>query len=298
MKIKVYDLKSNAIVNEKVYGESFIDFLYTSKLGRILAPILTHKAASRLYGIKMNSPKSKARVESFIKDYDIDVDKFVKTSLEHPGWNNFNEFFIRKYIDSHVDFVSSSKLPAFCEGRYFAWKSEKDISKLPIKGYQLNIRELLGDRNYESFIDGPALVCRLAPVDYHRFHFPDDCEIIDNYTIDGSLHSVNPLALARKSDILMVNERQVTILKSKHFGKLAMIEVGAVCVGKIVQTYKEKSQKRGSEKGYFKFGGSTVVLLGEKSKWSPEKKIIENTAHGIESLARLGQVIANGEVRI
>ncbi len=140
------------------------------------------------------------------------------------------------------------------------------------------------------------MVCRLAPIDYHRFHFPDDCEIVDSYQIRGSLHSVNPLALQNKRDIFMVNERHVTILETRNFGRLAMIEVGAVCVGKIVQSYLGKSQKRGTEKGYFKFGGSTVILLGEKSRWLPKKEIIMNTSRGIESLADLGQAVASSEV--
>ena len=92
------------------------------------------------------------------------------------------------------------------------------------------------------------MVCRLAPIDYHRFHFPDDCEVIDNYQVKGSLHSVNPLALQSKKDIFMVNERHVTILETKTFGRLAMIEVGAVCVGKIVQSYNAKFQKEEMKK--------------------------------------------------
>ena len=297
MEIKVYDLQKKDVVSEKVYGEKFIDFLYKSRLGRVLSPVLTHPLASKMYGRRMSSEKSKAKIEDFISNFDIKADQFIKTTTDFPGWENFNQFFKRKYKKNHINFELEATLPAFCEGRYLGWESERHLNKIDIKGYKLCVKDILGHRHFETFSDGPVMVCRLAPVDYHRFHFPDDCEVIDHYQIRGSLHSVNPLALSFKKDILMVNERQVTILDTTNFGRLAMIEVGAVCVGKIRQSYVGKDQKRGSEKGYFEFGGSTVVLLGEKSKWSPSNIILTNTATGLESLARLGEAIGKSETQ-
>ena len=291
MKIKVVDLSSSKVFEEKVYGEKFIDFLYKSSLGKVFSPLLTLPIASRLYGRKMDSTKSKSQIISMIAEHRIDTSKFIKTSNCNIGWNTFNEFFIRKYKREFMSFVQGQSLPAFCEGRYFAWNSEGDIKKLPVKGYELNIKEILGGKNHEDFMNGPVVVCRLAPVDYHRFHFPDDCKVLDSYAIAGKLHSVNPLALKSKKDILIINERQVSILETTNFGKLAMIEVGAVCVGKIVQTYNSTKNRRGDEKGYFKFGGSTVVILGQRGKWSPSKELISNTEKGLESYAKIGTAI-------
>ena len=40
------------------------------------------------------------------------------------------------------------------------------------------------------------------------------------------------------------------------------VEVGAICVGRIVHSNPEKTRfVRGEEKGYFLFGGSTVILI-------------------------------------
>jgi phosphatidylserine decarboxylase len=64
-------------------------------------------------------------------------------------------------------------------------------------------------------------------------------------------------------------------------------------VGKIVQTHKwSKPFLRGEEKGYFLFGGSTVVLLGEKGAWAPSQDILENTDRGIETYIQLGDEVA------
>ncbi len=89
----------------------------------------------------------------------------------------------------------------------------------------------------------------------------------------------------------MINERQVTILETKHFGKLAYVEVGATCVGKIEQTYSGNQFRRGDEKGMFLFGGSTVIVIGEAGRWEIASNILENTAQGIESYIKMGRPI-------
>ena len=86
----------------------------------------------------------------------------------------------------------------------------------------------------------------------------------------------------------------VTIIDSPKFGKLAMIEVGALCVGKIkIKNLKTNSCKRGEYKGYFDFGASSIILMGEKNGWCPSQDILENTSHDTETLVKLGQPVAN-----
>jgi phosphatidylserine decarboxylase len=53
-----------------------------------------------------------------------------------------------------------------------------------------------------------------------------------------------------------------------------------------------KPFRRGDEKAVFRFGGSAVVLFGERGKWRPEEDLIAHTKEGVETLVRLGDVIA------
>ena len=92
-------------------------------------------------------------------------------------------------------------------------------------------------------------------------------------------------------DIFIKNERQISILDSENFGRLAYIEVGATCVGKIVQSHEEKTFNRGDEKGYFLFGGSTVIVIGQKGLWTPNQDILENTKQGVETYIKLGEEV-------
>ena len=48
---------------------------------------------------------------------------------------------------------------------------------------------------------------------------------------------------------------------------------------------------RGAEKSVFKFGGSAVVVFGERGAWRPSADILTYTKQNIETLIRLGDTI-------
>lgn len=290
MELKYFSRISGKIETEKVYGEGAVRWLYENSVGKFLAPLICKAPLSILYGEIQNLPWSAGKIPSFIQNYNINMDDFLP---ENGKYKNFNEFFIRKFRDGKRPFIKNKKeLAAFAEARYFGYISMTDDQKIPVKGSLLSAAGLLENSKWaEVFKDGPLLLARLCPVDYHRFHYPDDGKIIEDYRVHGLYHSVNPVALKAKPEIFIQNERHVTILDTLNFGKLAYIEVGAICVGKIVQSKKLQPQmnfQRGEEKGYFLFGGSTVIVLGEKGRWMPTADIIEHTNQGIETYLHIG----------
>lgn len=136
------------------------------------------------------------------------------------------------------------------------------------------------------------MIIRLAPIDYHRFHFPADGEISESKLIDGVYYSVSTYAIKKNFRILCENKREYSILKTKKFGDIAMFEVGATMVGGIKQSYKSNSYvKKGEEKGYFYFGGSTCVLVFERGKVKIDEDLLENTKKGIETKVYMGEKI-------
>jgi len=106
---------------------------------------------------------------------------------------------------------------------------------------------------------------------------------------------VNPFALRKKAEIFCLNKREYTILSNPLFGDVIMAEVGATMVGSIVQTFDGSHVNKGEEKGYFKFGGSTVVLLFEKGKIHIDKDLLINTANGYETTVKMGERIGEGK---
>jgi phosphatidylserine decarboxylase len=300
MEINYFNRVSNSLEKEKVYGDKFVEWLYQSESGKALSSVVCKAPISKLYGALQSSSWSQKKITPFIHNFKIPIDDYLPEEGRdnQSPYSSFNQFFIRKFKSGKRPFVeNSSELAAFSEARYFGYHSVSNDEKVPVKGTFLKPKELINNSKWDStFFEGPLLLARLCPVDYHRFHYPDDCTVIEDYRVPGLLHSVNPLALKSKPDILISNERHVTILETKNFGKLAFIEVGAICVGKIIQTKpltKGQSFKRGDEKGYFLFGGSTVIVIGEKGRWIPSDDILKNTQNGIETYLHLGMTVAN-----
>ncbi len=295
MDIRYFDRYQQKIVQEKVYGAEAIEWLYSSWFGKFFNRLAVAKITSKLYGVLQSVPWSRFKIEEFVQQFAINLPDFLPApgrSHRHP-YASFNQFFIRQWKPGVRQFITDiEKLPAFIEGRYLGYN--KTPATIPVKKTVVDPKLLLGKSRWASrFVDGPMLIGRLAPVDYHRFHFPVDGQIVDSWRETGVLHSVNPVALRAYPRLFLENEREITIIKSEHFGYLAYVEVGAVCVGKIVQhqVWHKQKVKRGQEKGFFLFGGSTVILLGEAKKWQVAKDIEFNSNQQLETYVHLGDEV-------
>jgi phosphatidylserine decarboxylase len=288
------ELESGLVKEERVYGGRWIQLLYGTFLGRLLSSLIAAPPFSRFYGWLQDRPSSKRKVQPFIEQFDIQMKDFLPEEgrkADDP-YSSFNAFFTRRVTEGARPFAEGTIFPAPCDARYFAYDSLDDAVSIPVKGSFFKASALLNHPKWNAVFDkGPGFIARLCPVDYHRFHFPDSGRVLDSWRIPGALHSVNPWALAFRQDIFMINERHVTILETEHFGMLAYVEVGATCVGKIQQTHHETTFARGDEKGMFLFGGSTVIVLGERGRWSPDERILTHTKDGVEAYLKMGQAV-------
>jgi phosphatidylserine decarboxylase len=289
MNIQYYNRYTKKVESEKVYGEGFLRFAYEGA-GKIFQSFLGQAWFSQAYGFIQDLPLSKVKVQKFIRDFSIPMEDFLPEegrSKEDP-YSNFNQFFIRRFRPGLRPFPSAPEVfGAPCEARYIGFEEHQDEQHFPVKGVYLRAKDLLG-KDIEDFRGGPVVIARLCPVDYHRFHFSDNAEIISEYRIHGDLQSVSPIALKERPEIFIKNERSVTLMQTENFGPLAFIEVGATCVGKIVQSYKGPHVERGAEKGYFLFGGSTVIILGQKGRFRLSDDLRENSLKGLETYLHLG----------
>ena len=104
---------------------------------------------------------------------------------------------------------------------------------------------------------------------------------------------MSPYALEQGLPVYCLNKRTICELKNNDIGSVMMMEIGAMFVGSIVQTYRAGTQvQRGDEKGYFKFGGSTCILFFEKNKIKFDSDLVENSARGLETLVKMGDHLA------
>ena len=78
-----------------------------------------------------------------------------------------------------------------------------------------------------------AIIYRLSPSDYHRYIFCDNGTQKHIRKINGKLHTVNPIVYD-KYKVFTENYREITELDTENFGKILQVEVGALCVGKLL----------------------------------------------------------------
>jgi phosphatidylserine decarboxylase len=211
------------------------------------------------------SSLSVRKIKPFIAKHRIDM-----TEFKPVNYRSYAEFFGREFLPGMRPFTEDpNQLAAFAEARYFGWRRLEPDQELPIKGKSLDASKLLGSpARAEPFRGGPVLVARLAPVDYHHVHYPDDGKTVDNARLGHRLWTVGWKALQNKPDIYLINERQVNILETKNFGRLGFVEIGALSVGRIVQKHPlDQNYRRGDLKAAFKFGGSAIAVFGESGQW-------------------------------
>ena len=290
--IQIYDPRAGQLVEEQVFGGRAIDWGYGTALGRALSsPEPIQRLVSRAVGAWYGTRFSRGLIAPFIERYGVDMADFAEPTR---GYRSFNDFFTRPLAEGARTFPDDPDVVgAPAEGRLSVFPLDRVRSTLVVKGVPLSIPQLLGSASLaESMLGGHAFVFRLCPVDYHRFHFPVAGVASRSRPLPGRLHSVNPQATAAVPDVFLQNERQLCTLETERFGTLLLLEVGATCVGRIIQDYRpDEPVQRGQTKGWFAFGGSTTLLLSGPGALVPEPALVEQTVAGYETLVRLGDPI-------
>ena len=259
--------------------------LYGTFLGRCALKILVCKFVSEIGGWYMNSRWSKRQIASFIEANQIDMSQY-----EQREFKSYNDFFTRKIIEGKRPFLGDDTvLISPADAKLSCYQIDQD-SHFMIKDTWYSLGELLQDDDLaKEYVNGYWMIFRLTVDDYHRYSFIDDGEIIERVDIKGKFHTVNPIA-NDYYPIYKQNCRSYTVIESKNFGKMVQMEVGAMMVGKIVN-HDVKQCFRGEEKGYFEFGGSTVIILLKEKQVIIDHDIIENSMNDKETVVKLGETI-------
>ena len=288
--IYIFNRETKQTEKEKSCGEKLLCYLYDKKnfFARIVLFFIARISMfSHLYGLWQKRTASKEKIAPFVKDFFIDSSEFEKPLSE---FISFNDFFIRK-LKKTVRPVDQD--PSVCvmpaDGRCLVIENIDLSDGFYVKGEKFTLSSFIKNKTLiEKFSGGSLAIIRLAPVDYHRFHFPFDCFAHTPALINGPLFSVNPIALKNNISILSKNKRMITELDSEIFGRVLYVEIGATNVGSIHQTFEIGIYKKGEEKGYFSFGGSSIVLLFEKEKIRFDQDLIDASNKKMETKVKEG----------
>jgi phosphatidylserine decarboxylase len=290
--IKYYNRKTKNYDIEQVAGDKYLTWTYSSPVGMfLLEKLIKKKGFSKLYGSYCNTKLSKSKIQKFIHGFNIDTSQFQDAK---DTFKSFNDFFYRKLKEEArpIDRTASSLISPG-DGRLTAFTNINLNKLVQIKGITYSLYDFIkNDTVANTYNNGTCLILRLCPTDYHRFHFLDNGFCETSKSIKGDYYSVNPIALKKVKNLFCENKREWSLFHSENFGDVLYVEVGATCVGSIIQTYSpEKKVFKGDEKGYFKFGGSTIVLFFQEEKVKIHKDILEQSKLGFESKVSMGESI-------
>jgi phosphatidylserine decarboxylase len=291
--------RTQQVCNEQLYGDRLVRALYSSSIEQ---PNLLMSAASSQWVTNVLSMLSYNTIVAgkwtgltrFLQDTGIDLTECV----EPPE----NLDTAQKVFERQIKFWSHRPMPddpagAVCPADARAIiGSLEETSTVFIKEKFFDFEELLSaDRPHwlEAFANGDFAVFRLTPEKYHYVHVPASGKVVDFYEIDGRYHSCNPRAIVSLITPYSKNRRVVTILQTdvpggSDIGLVAIIEVVALMVGQVVQSYSDNKYdspssilpgmflKRGQPKSLFLPGSSTVILLFQRKRVEFAEDLISN----------------------
>lgn len=249
------------------------------KLFVLLQYALPQHLISRLIGLLADSRHVQLKnflIRRFINSYQVDMSlAIIEEPEEYP---TFNSFFIRQIkperrpIDANDHAIVSPVDGCISQ----IGKANQNIL-IQAKGSYFDLESLLADVSLAmTFVNGSFVTLYLAPSDYHRVHMPCAGKLIKTIYIPGKLFSVNNTTAEQVPNLYTRNERLVCVFET-DFGKIAIILVGALIVGKIKTVWMDEPLRanqivvdevehvelaKGAELGYFAMG-STVIILSE-----------------------------------
>ena len=198
-------------------------------------------------------------------------------AMPEPGpYRSFDAFFTRPLKEGARQ-ISTDAVVAPADGKISSCGRVESGSRIFVKGQHYDVGELIGDaRDAARYSGGEFAVVYLAPGDYHRVHSPVDGEVTLVRGMPGDLYPVNSIGERHIPQLFVRNHRAAIVIDTRGLGRVTVVMVGAVIVGRITITAlpgrpsaepgvhpvnPPQRVTRGQEIGVFHLGSTAVVLL-------------------------------------
>ncbi len=265
-----------------------VSFLYGTFIGRFLLKTVMALNMDRIAVWFLRSRFSKVMNNGYIKRNNIFV-----TEEEKASFHSFRDLFARTRANDDID-MTPEHLISPCD----SWLSVFEIdeqSSFSIKSSHYALRDFLQDEELaKNYVGGHCLIFRLCASDYHHYCYIDNGYQGENHFIEGTLHSVQPIA-CENLPVYVKNRRSWCLLETENFGNVIQCEIGALVVGGIANEKENALFSKGEEKGHFELAGSTIVLLFEKGNISLKEGLMKKLSENSEVKVTLGEWIGNAE---
>jgi phosphatidylserine decarboxylase len=244
-----------------------------AQLLRALPRVRISRAVGELCELSLPSPVSRAIMGVYSRAYRVNLDEAVPEPGAYPS---FDAFFTRP-LKEGARHISSDAVVCPADGKLSSCGRVDSGSRIFVKGQHYDVGELIGDaRDAARYSGGEFAVVYLAPGDYHRVHSPVDGEVTLVRGMPGDLFPVNSIGERHIPQLFVRNHRAAIVIDTRGLGRVTVVMVGAVIVGRITLTAlpgqpsappgvhpvnPPVSVARGSEIGMFHLGSTAVVLL-------------------------------------
>ncbi|MCC6372432.1 MAG: phosphatidylserine decarboxylase family protein [Bacteroidia bacterium] len=209
----------------------------------------------------------------------LNMNEFVyDPKKQYWGFKSWNDFFIREFKPGQRPVSEPNDntiVVSACEAAPFSISTNvKKDDAFWVKSQPYSLEQMLNGQHVDYFVGGTVYQAYLSAKNYHRWHSPTDGVIKEVHFVDGTYYAESARvgfddAGPNNSQgyIAHVATRALIFIEStnKKLGMLCVMPVGMAEVSSCVVTVKPGQKvKKGSQIGYFQFGGSTHCVVFKK----------------------------------
>lgn len=247
-----------------------------AQLLRVLPRERITRAVGRLCDARLHPRLAEVVVDLYVRAYRVDL----ADALDEPGpYESFDAFFTRKLREgARPAPADASVIVSPADGRLEDAGPVWSGGRLQIKGRDYTVGDLVGDEGEVARYEGGQFaIVYLSPRDYHRVHAPVAGQVTLIRSMPGHLFPVNAIGERHIPSLFAVNRRVAIVIDTKDIGRVTVVMVGAMIVGRITVSAinaadvplgnhvisPPRAVERGDEIGIFHLG-STAVIFVEK----------------------------------
>jgi len=239
---------------------------------RALPRVRISRAVGRLCDQPLPPLVSNAVTRAYCRAYRVNMHE---AEPQPTPYQSFDAFFTRA-LRQGARRLSGDALISPCDGVISAVGRVDPGARLFVKRQPYEVGELVGDpREAARYTGGDFAVIYLAPRDYHRVHSPVEGRVTLVRGMPGDLFPVNSIGERHVPQLFVRNQRAAIVIETEGLGRVTVVMVGAVIVGRITATVlphpdvpeglhpiePARPVEKGGEIGIFHLGSTVVLLL-------------------------------------
>jgi phosphatidylserine decarboxylase len=238
---------------------------------RVVPRVRLSQAVGRLCDTHVPAPLSRLAASLYARAYRVNL-----AEAEGAGaYACFDDFFTRKLRDG-VRPIADAAVVSPADGLLAQLGPVGVNGRFAVKAADYRAGELIGDEaEAQRYVGGTFAVVYLSPRDYHRVHAPVPGQLSLVRSLPGDLYPVNSIGERHIRNLFVRNQRVAIVIDTPNLGRVTVVMVGAIIVGRITVTALGGDDTRpgiypfhpplplqaGDEIGVFHLGSTAVLFV-------------------------------------